>query len=136
MPTVHTDLPALLDFTHGNLDTYWRGLSEQVEAAGARQVGVNDGAVAWLGLGAARLHHLRTGELTSKSGGGHYVLDHLDPRFATIALESLRLREDPASPTLHANAEQRGRDVHDLLCWLVGDGTRRAPEGRPGQGLA
>ena len=88
-------------------------------------MGADSAAVAWLALGAARLHHLiskRT--LTSKSGAGRYVAEDLDPGWSQIGREALRLRENPSTPSLYTDLAERGRDVHQLLIWLVEDGTR------------
>ena len=126
LPSVRTDLDELVEFTRRNLDTYWRDLIKQIEDTGAEAVGGHDDVIAWVGLGAARLHHLLvTKELTSKSGAGRYVCESLDPRWDRIGREALRVREDPGSRTLYDDPAQRGRDLHDLLTWLVRDGTGR-----------
>lgn len=119
-PAVRTDVQQLLAYTHSNLDTYWRGLTSPTGSVGAE-----DSSVVWLGLGPARLHHLLArGTLTSKSGAGRYVRDDLDDRWNLIARESLRLREQPGTPSLYDDLDARGRDAHDLLVWLVEDGCR------------
>lgn len=125
-PEVRADLDALVTYTRENLATYWRSQLEQVEAAGGDEAGALDGTITWIVLGPARLHHLlRHRRMTSKSGAGRYVRDELDPRWDRIAREALRLREDPASPSLYDDLEQRGRDATGLLRWIVEDGTRR-----------
>jgi hypothetical protein len=128
LPPIHTDLAALLAFTHDNLDTYWRAIATQVDEAGVEAVGKHDDSVAFIGLGPARLHHvLSTGTLTSKSGAGRYILECLDQRWHRIAQESLRLRETPHSPSLYDNPTTRGQDAADLLNWLIADGTAKPP---------
>ena len=115
----------MVEFTRHNLDTYWRDLADQVQAQGVEAVGHDDDAVAWIALGAPRLHHLLTHRaLTSKSGAGRYVRDELDRRWHTLAPEALRLRETPTEPSLYRDLGRRGRDLHELLGWLVQDGTR------------
>jgi hypothetical protein len=128
LPAIRTDINELLDYTRTNLGTYWRGCITDIEKAGIEAVGEHDESVAWVGLGPARLHHLlTTSELTSKSGAGRYVRDILDARWNKIAREALRLRETPRSPSLYDDAGRRGRDVYDLLTWLVEDATAEGP---------
>jgi hypothetical protein len=126
VPPVHVDAVQLRDFTRVNLDIYWRGSITKIEAAGIAALGEDDDAIAWTVLGAARLHHLlNRGAITSKSGAGRYVIDSLEPRWHLIAHEALRLRESPGDPPLYSDPAARGRDMHDLLVWLVEDGTAR-----------
>ncbi|MGX6606465.1 hypothetical protein ACWKSP_30705 [Micromonosporaceae bacterium Da 78-11] len=126
LPTVYTDLAELLEFTRHNLDTFWRGIAQQVDDGNVAELGAHDASVAFLGLGPARLHHLLvTGELTSKSGAGRYVRDSLDPRWSLIAQESLRLRENPDTTSMYADPAHRGRDAGELLHWLIDDGVAR-----------
>lgn len=126
VPRVRTDMEQLTSFTRHNLDTYWRTLMEQIDEEGLATVGEQDEAIAWVVLGAARLHHLLTqGGSTSKSGAGRYIIEHLDHRWTPIANEALRIRESPESPGLHEDLARRGHDMHDLLAWLVEDGTTR-----------
>ena len=133
LPPVHTDPTALAEFTRDNLDTYWRGAVARIEAAGIDTFGRNDTAVEWVGLGPARLHHLLTrGHLTSKSGGGRYLCE-LDPRWARIGREALRLREHPDRPSLYDDPVERGQDAYDQLVRIVEDGSALGPaEARPG----
>ena len=130
VPPVHTDLAGLMAFTRDNLDTYWRRCVSQIEDAGIVAVGEHDDTIAWMVLGAARLHHLLTRRtITSKSGAGRYVLESLDPRWHPIAREALRIREAPGEPGLYRDLAVRGRDMHDLLVWMVRDGTTRVDVG-------
>lgn len=120
---VHTDLAGLLAFTRDNLDSYWRAQLTRAEDAGADRVGAIDDAVAWIGLGAPRLHHLlTTGRLTSKSGAGGYAAGLRDGRWRQIALEALRIRERPETRSLYDDTIARGSDLLDLLRWIVEDG--------------
>lgn len=129
VPAVRVDRAALLAFTRENLDTYWRAKIADVEGDPAA-VGGWDDAVAWVALGVARLHHLLTiGSMTSKSGGGQHILDHLDERWHPLAVDALRIRERPTDPSVYDDAAQRGRDLLDLLVWTVDDGCRQGTAG-------
>lgn len=121
---VHTDLVGLLAATRHNLDSYWRAQLTRAEDAGADRVGANDDAVAWIGLGAPRLHHLLTTRcLTSKSGAGRYAAGLRDGRWRQISLEALRIRERPETRSLYDEPAARGRDLLELLRCVVEDGT-------------
>ena len=123
-PSVRTDHTQLVQFTRDNLDTYWRSLLEHLGSERAPDMDCHDDLVLWTVLGSARLHHLLArGALTSKSGAGRYVIEHLDPRWHPIAREALRLRERPGSPSLYADADHRRLDTCDLLAWVVAVGT-------------
>lgn len=125
VPPVHTSLPELRAYTRDNLDTYWRGIADRVAAEGL-QLLHPPAAVAWVVLGAARLHHLLgRSALTSKSGAGRYVLEELDGRWERIAREALRIRERPEAPGPYPDdVDQRAREARDLLEWLIADGLR------------
>ena len=124
VPHVHTDVDELVDFTRHNLDTYWRDVAAEVDLVGPEVIGADDGAVVWIVLGAARLHHvLARGEITSKSGAGRHVVDSLDPRWHRVAREALRIREGATLPGLYDDPGERGRDTAELLSWLIADGT-------------
>ncbi len=67
---------------------------KKIVRAGVAAVGEQDEAIAWVVLGAARRHGgLTQDEITSKSGTGGYVIEHLDPQWTQVAREALRIRE-------------------------------------------
>ncbi|WP_427888460.1 hypothetical protein ACQHIV_34655 [Kribbella sp. GL6] len=120
LPPVYTNLDDLIAYTRTNLDTYWRGIADRIATADLATAGRNDAAVAWVALGAPRLHHLLTTRtLTSKSGAGRYVLDSLDPRWHQLAREALAIRETPGTPTTYNTPTERAEDVRDLLAWIL-----------------
>ncbi|MEO7751781.1 MAG: hypothetical protein ABIS35_00055 [Terracoccus sp.] len=128
---VWSDDAALHEATRHNLDTYWRG---QLEALGhhPREAALPQ-AAEWGGLGAPRLHHLlATGRPTSKSGGGRWALEAF-PQHRELALEALRVREQPDAPSTYAaEPARRARDLIALLADVVADGVARTdPPGRP-----
>ncbi|GAA3141367.1 hypothetical protein JOF29_000541 [Kribbella aluminosa] len=124
LPPVYTNLDDLIAFTRTNLDTYWRAIARRIELADLATAGQNDAAVAWVTLGAPRLHHLLTTRtLTSKSGAGRYVLNSLDPRWHQLAEEALAIRETPGTPTTYNTPTERAQDTHALLTWILQDAT-------------
>ncbi|MGZ0150710.1 hypothetical protein ACXJJ3_26870 [Kribbella sp. WER1] len=126
VPPVFTNLDELISFTRTNLDTYWRRIGERIATADLATAGQNDAAVAWVALGAPRLHHLLTTRtLTSKSGAGRYMIDSLDPRWHQLAREALAIRETPGTPTTYDSPVARAEDVRSLLTWILEDGTGR-----------
>ena len=116
-----TDLPALLDFTRGNLDSYWRGNAEALAAAPAE--GGPQDVCCWCVLGVARLHHLLvTEDLTTKSGAGRWGLSYYPERFHRVLREALRIRE--GGPDEYAgDAAARGADVTAFVGHVVEAGT-------------
>lgn len=93
------------------------------EPSALDRVGESAETVVWVTLGVARLHHLlATGELTSKSGAGRYVLEELEERWHPLADDALALREGTGAPSAYADTEQRGRDLLAFLTWAVADG--------------
>ncbi|GAA0578844.1 hypothetical protein GCM10010172_74640 [Paractinoplanes ferrugineus] len=123
LPSVYTSRSELREFTRNNLDTYWRLIADQIGDGDLEALGKHDDSVAFLGLGPARLHHLlTTGELTSKSGAGRYLLAGPDRRWHRIAREALRLRENPGSAGLYDDPVRRGADATALLRRMIADG--------------
>lgn len=128
LPTIYTDLDALLDFTRTNLDAYWAPLLRDMEARGAEDAGSDDGTVVWVTLGVARLHHVLARErLTSKSGAGRYVVEALDPRWHKLAAEALRIREGTGSESSYRVPAERAADLRQFLTWAIDDGRRLRP---------
>lgn len=82
------DEAVLRDWLLGNLRGYWAGEADTVAtvlAAAPADQPVGAEPVAWLVLGAARLHAtLRTGAILSKTATGRYVAEHF-PAYAVLA---------------------------------------------------
>lgn len=126
LPPIRCDREELRAYTAANLDDYWRGELVRVVADGPTVAGSAEN-VAWVTLGVARLRHLLdTGELTSKSGAGRYVLERLDQRWHRLATEALRVREHGPGDAQYDDPAVRGRDLIAFLAWAL-DG-QRSPE--------
>ena len=122
---IHHDPDELRAFTAQNLADYWGRTAKELKV-GWPVAGRREQAVAWCTLGVARLHHLlATGELTSKSGAGRYVLEQLEERWHPLATDALRIRESPGTRTAYRSASQRGKDLRDFVAWCVQDGALR-----------
>lgn len=120
---IWTSTERLVDFTRGNVDTYWRGNAEALAAMPAE--GAHEWACCWCVLGVARLHHLLvTGEMTTKSAAGRWGLGFYPARFHRVLREALRVRE--GGPDEYAvDREARGRDTAAFTAYVVDAGTRR-----------
>lgn len=124
---INHDPERLWQYSHQNLARYWGRTAKELKL-GWMIAGRRDDAIAWCTLGAARLHHLlATGEMTSKSGAGRYILDALDERWHPLAKEALRIREEAHRRTRYRSQSQRGKDVRDFVAWCVEDGASLVP---------
>ena len=111
-------------FTRGNLDTYWRGIAEELAADPCE--GEPEEACCSCVLGSARLHHLLvTGEMTSKSAAGRWGLTYYPERFHRVLREALRVREgirDGDGSEYLGDRAARGRDTAELTAYVVRQG--------------
>ncbi|GAA1397736.1 aminoglycoside adenylyltransferase domain-containing protein [Luteococcus peritonei] len=122
---IHHDEDELRAYTAQDLASYWARTAKELKV-GWLVAGRREESVAWCTLGVARLHHvLLTGEMTSKSGAGRYVLEQLDERWHPLATDALRIRERPEERTAYRSASQRGKDLRDFVAWCVEDGAQR-----------
>lgn len=118
---VWTDQAALLEFTRGNLDTYWRHNAEALARMPAE--GDAPDACEWCVLGVARLHHLLvTGEMTTKSRAGEWGLSHYPERFHRVLREALRIRSGGRDEYPEDDGA-RGLDTAAFLAHVVELGT-------------
>jgi len=116
-----TSQEALLAFTRGNLDTYWRGNAEALAAMPAEGSALE--ACCWCVLGVARLHHLLvTGEMTTKGGAGRWGLTHYPERFHRVLREALRIRSGGGDEYLDDDGA-RGADTAEFTAYVVARGT-------------
>lgn len=124
-----TSTDALLAFTRGNLDTYWRHNAEALTAMPTE--GAPEAACCWCVLGVTRLHHLLvTGEMTAKSAAGRWALAAYPERFHRVLREALRIRHagqgdihDRPGSEYPDDRQARGRDTAELTTWVVAQGT-------------
>jgi hypothetical protein len=100
---VHDDHQALVEFTRGNLQSYWAGQFDQLEAATAGRPDdevAPDWVLPWVMLGVPRLHALlATGNIVSKTVAGEHALT-VFPEWSDLITRSLAHRAgQPASFT-------------------------------------
>lgn len=129
---IHADRAELWSYSHENLASYWGRTALELKVTWM-VAGRRDDAVAWCALGVARLHHLlATGQMTSKSGAGRYILEQLDERWHQLAADALRARERPEEASVYRSMNQRGKDLRDFVAWAVEDGAGLAMPARTG----
>lgn len=92
---VHDDHEALVEFTRGNLTSYWTPSFDQLEAATAELPDdevAPDWVIPWVVLGVPRLHALlATGNIVSKTGAGEHALAAF-PEWSDLITRSLSHR--------------------------------------------
>jgi hypothetical protein len=92
---VHDDHQALVDYTRGNLTSYWAPQLDRLEAyaTGLPADQVLDGwIVPWHVLGVPRLHALlATGNIISKTAAGHHAVAEF-PRYADLCTRAMLCR--------------------------------------------
>lgn len=109
-------------FVRDNVDTYWRSVGDQLEAALADIDRTEFAAetVEWCALGVARmLYTSRTGDVTSKSAAAAWAAREL-PQHATILDTAARLRAavQPV-PVGRSVLEQVQALVHDVVATIA-----------------
>ncbi len=119
---VWTDCAVLNEWTLANLDSYWRPWLQQfarlMSVEGVAALG--SWAPAWGVLGVSRLHYtLSTGEITSKSGAGHYALETFPTRWHKIIQECLRIRGGRDEPSVYRTPFARRRDACGYMDMVI-----------------
>ena len=99
---VHVDVGERRSWVRENLDTYWRGVGQRLDAAIAADETSDtaDGAVLeWVALGVARmLYTWDTGDVTSKSAAGRWAAERA-PDFSDMLLAAVAVRTEPGVAT-------------------------------------
>ena len=120
---IWTDMRVLHEYTVNNLDAYWRNITGELATSSPNEPEAElDYACCWCVLGVARLHHLIvTGEMTTKSGAGHWGLSYYDKRWHRVLREALRLRVG-GQPEYDDQAS-RLQDTTEFTAYVVEVGT-------------
>jgi len=96
---VHDDHQALVEFTRGNLTSYWEPLLVQLEEGTTTRPDdevLESWVMPWFVLGIPRLHALlSTGDIVSKTGAGQHALNHF-PAYAELINRCLESRAGAA----------------------------------------
>lgn len=121
---VHLDTAARRTWVRENVDTYWRGVHDQVSAALAAdpERDAFDGSMQeWCALGIARMAYTyETGDVTSKSSAGEWAAEH-HGEHAAVLREAVELRRAPEPRPVGRGAVERvAALVGDLVDWITG----------------
>lgn len=94
VPDVDVRPADLKDYCVTRLTGYWRKRLAGVEQLGLDRVGISDGSVAWMVLGAAAVRvALDSGVVRAPSAAGLAVVDSWDSRWWPILVDALKARE-------------------------------------------
>lgn len=101
LPQVGLSDGELETYCGGQLRGYWRKRSTSMAQLGMDRVGVSDGSVAWLVLGAAAVRvALDSGFVLPPSAAGRHVMEHWDAKWHPIVVDALRVREGRAGASI------------------------------------
>ena len=133
--TIGVDTDLLADWTHHNLDQYWRpwwhDASNPLSAKGISCLGA--ACTVWAVLGVSRLHYtLDTGRITSKTGAGEYARTIFSARWHPIIDEALRIRRGTGERARYLNPIARRTDLLAYLDMVIEDAHRADPQYRDG----
>ena len=115
---IWTDKDALRRWCRWNLQDYWSSWHQRSRAllTGSGLACLTSFGPAWAVLGASRSHcTATTGQLTSKTGAGHYAHRAFDPRWHRIIDESLRIRTGSSRRPLYAEPFTRRQATLDFV---------------------
>ena len=132
---VWDDPAALVTWTLGNLDGYWRPWRDRHARLASRAglAALDAWAPAWGVLGVSRLHYtLATGAITSKAGAGRYALGTFPARWHRVIRECLRLRRGGAEPSLYRTPLARRHEALAYIATVIDEAHRRWPRARGG----
>lgn len=94
-------------------------------ASRAGLAGLTDMWIAWMVLGAPRLHYsIATGAVTSKDGAGRYALQTMPERWHRIVREALRIRRGDAEHGLYPSRLLRRREMLAFVGFVIEDAGR------------
>jgi hypothetical protein len=110
------DWDRLIAGMHQNLNTYWRRFIRD-----PRRIAWlwGDYGIQWAVLGVLRqFYTFSEQDITSKTGAGHYALDHLPERWHRIIHESLNIRDQPGT-SLYRFRVARAFDAFRFLTYVI-----------------
>ncbi len=116
------DIDARVRFVVGNLQSYWRGISNNIAAACTVDTppAWSDESLQWSALGALRLHYTAfTGDVISKRGAGEYGLQVAPAEFHHVLRRALGLRAGTETPGV-VNTDEMATAAA-LIAWCIDD---------------
>lgn len=101
LPEIGLDGGELSDFCRSQLGGFWRQRLAGVAQLGVDRVGVSDGSVAWMVLGAAAVRvALDSGVVLPPSAAGRHILDRWDTAWHPVVVAALVAREGKTGVSL------------------------------------
>ncbi|MBK3405229.1 DUF4111 domain-containing protein [Methylorubrum populi] len=116
------------------IETFWRPwLKRASERRSAESEAALEAAVVErVALGMCRLHYtLATGTVPSKSDAGLYGLITFPRKWHPIVDEALRIRREPAAPSLYRSPTDRRSDLLGFVRTVLADAAATGPNGSP-----
>jgi hypothetical protein len=121
---VWTDSAALVDWTRGNMASYWRPwharASRMTSMLGIAALA--DWGPAWGVLGVARQRYtIATGRIISKHGAGLFARETFGSRWHRIIDECVRIRMQSAERSRYANPFERRREALEFVKMAIAE---------------
>lgn len=110
------DSSILMTGMRRNLNTYWRSFGIQ---SGCMLWLLKESGVQWVVLGVLRQYYsFKEKKITSKTGAGHYALEHLPRRWHRLIREAINIREESGTSSYKTRVA-RAWDALQFLHYII-----------------